>query len=183
MLHPRILVLSFTKAERDIFVLVHVHNLSLHRHEKQHPKVHQQDRPEHWHIKHGEECHHYADARPPSACQPELELWKTSCKWSELLGLVIRLRECWTRIHRVIERREECNEIVQEEDAEAIRDYKVPLDDVNPEKENRQDNEEKCPPRDYVDGGFIEPILDSSTDCFVADIFRMVQGKRVRCWV
>ena len=49
-----------SQRERNVAVLDHVLDLALHGHEEQHEPVHQQDGPEHWHIKDGEECDHKA---------------------------------------------------------------------------------------------------------------------------
>jgi hypothetical protein len=52
-------VLCLAKANWHVPVLVHVQDLSLHRHEEENEKVHQQDGPEHWDIKYRKESHHY----------------------------------------------------------------------------------------------------------------------------
>lgn len=63
-----ILVLRFSPTNWYIFMFVHVHNLSLHRHEEQDKKVHKQDRPEDGNIKHRKESHHYGRKCTPRTC-------------------------------------------------------------------------------------------------------------------
>ena len=75
ILHSRIFVFRFTETDWNVFMLVHVHNLSSHGHEEEHKEVHQEDWPENWNVKDGEECHYKACASSLCAGEPELEFW------------------------------------------------------------------------------------------------------------
>ena len=70
-------------------MLVHMHDLPLHCHEKQHEEVHQQDRPKDRNIKDGEEGHDYAGAHSSRTRQPEFELGQSSGKRSVFLAFVV----------------------------------------------------------------------------------------------
>lgn len=60
----------------------HVSQLLLHRHRKQHDKIHQQYRPKHRHVKHREEGHGKGDEQALRGFDPKLKLWQFSNEWS-----------------------------------------------------------------------------------------------------
>ena len=86
-LHTSVLVLGLAKRNWDIFVLVHVHDLSLHGHEEEDEKVHEQYWPEHGNIKDGKEGHDDTGSCPSRTRQPEFELGQSPCKRPVLFGV------------------------------------------------------------------------------------------------
>jgi len=67
-------------------MLVHVHNLSFHRHEKENKEIHEQYGPKDGHIKDGEKRHAKARQGTPCAGEPEFEFRQTARKGSEFLS-------------------------------------------------------------------------------------------------
>ncbi|KAL7491717.1 hypothetical protein ACHAWT_001983 [Skeletonema menzelii] len=59
----------------------------------------------------------------------------------------------------------EGDEIVEEEDAQAVGYDEVSLDEVDSEEENCEEKNEEYPSGDDVYGGFVEPVLNGAADC------------------
>jgi len=64
----------------------------------------------------------------------------------------------------IVERAEEGDEVVEEEDAESVRYDEVALDEVDAEEEEGEEDGEGDPSGDYVDGRFVEPVLECSSE-------------------
>ena len=92
MLNARVFVFCFAKANRHILVFVHVHNLSFHRHEEQNEEVHEQNGPEDWDIKDGEERHAHCRQGPSCTGQPKFELGQSPRKGSVFFSFLCRRR-------------------------------------------------------------------------------------------
>jgi len=76
--NPRIAIFTLSKTERNILVLIHVLNLSLHGHEKKYSKVHYQNWPKDGNIKNPKKGHEKRNQSSPKASQPEFEFWQSS---------------------------------------------------------------------------------------------------------
>lgn len=88
-------------------------NLSFHGHKKEHQPIHDQDWPEHWNIKNGEECRKKSHHHRPNTRIPELELWQSPHKWSKF---IIRLGwQSWPIIPRGFQWCQESQQQVQVE--------------------------------------------------------------------
>lgn len=89
MFGTRILVLSLSKGYRHILVLVHMHDLSFHGHEKEDKKVEEQYRPKDGYVKDAKEGHNQTGQSTPRTSQPEFELGQSSGKRSVFLAFVV----------------------------------------------------------------------------------------------
>jgi len=127
-----ILIFRFSPADRYIFVLVHVHDLSLHCHEEQDEKVHQQDRPEHRNIKHRKESHDYGSECTPRTRKPKLKFRETSGKWPIFFALAYCCRKALPAIAGVFQRWQKSNEVVQKENSQTVGNDKISLNIVDP---------------------------------------------------
>lgn len=167
LLCPRTLVLGLAPADGDVFVLVHVRNLPPHGHEEEYSKVHDQYRPKHRHVEHGEERHEEARDGPLGHREPELELRQLPREGPVLLALGFRRGE--GRAGPVVDllqvqRRQEQDEVVEEVNSQPIRDDEVSLDQVNSQEEQGQTHGEADPSRHHVDGRLVQPVLDRPVD-------------------
>jgi len=59
---------------------------------------------------------------------------------------------------------EKGNEIVQEENTQSVGNNEISLNEVNAKEEEGQDDGEGYPPGDDVNGGFVKPVLDGSSN-------------------
>mmetsp|Transcript_4990 Transcript_4990/g.13239 ORF Transcript_4990/g.13239 Transcript_4990/m.13239 type:complete len:206 (+) Transcript_4990:173-790(+) len=164
LLHSGVLVLGFSEADWDVLVLVHVHDLSLHGHEEEHEEVHEEDGPEDRHIEDREEGHDYTRANALGACQPELELRQPSRERSEFLAFIRCRWQTWPGILRVLQRRQEGDEVVQQKNPQPVRDDEVSLDEVHSQEEQCQQHHEGDPTWHNMNRRLVQPVLYDSLD-------------------
>ena len=128
-----ILVFRLSPADRNVLVLVHVHDLSFHCHEEQDEKVHEQYRPKDGNVKDGKEGHDNGGSRSPGASHPKFELWKSSGKRSVFFSFF-----CGRGQSRLVfiglwvfQWRQKGDEVVQQKDSQAIRHNEISLHQVD----------------------------------------------------
>ena len=161
-----IFVLVLPERDGHVLVLVHVHDLPLHRHEEQHAEVHEQYRPEDGHVEDREERHRQRREDPARARVPKFELRQPPRERAILLPLLGRGGQAEAvvaappHVRGIVERAQEGDEILQEEYAQTVSDDEVSLDQVDPQEEEGEDDGEEYPPRHDVDGRFVQPVLD-----------------------
>jgi len=98
--NPRIAIFTLSKTERNILMLIHVLNLSLHGHEKKYSKVHDQNWPKDGNIKNSKKGHEKWNQSSPKARQPEFEFRQSSREWFVFLAFTLGGWE-WGSIWRV----------------------------------------------------------------------------------